>query len=818
MYRILPFLRINNSIADNWSLNTTEIEKRKNQYGNNDIIRIHGNRWLTLLFDTISDPMIWFLIITSGLFTVLKNYNQAIILLLATIPLLGMDAFLHWRTQASARSLSRQLATTARVIRSDKEVLIATEDIVPGDLIIMSSGMLFPADGILITGSNMQVDESLLTGESFPVEKRILNDFPANAVEPAIDNQHWGFAGTRLLTGQSLMRVVYTGQETLYGEIVTSALKIKETRTPLQKAITKLVLALIVFASVFCLILAAVRYLQGFGLIDALLSAAILAIAALPDEFPVVFTFFLGIGVYRLAQKKALVKRAVSVENIGRITCICSDKTGTLTEGRFKLIDALPAIGIDKQQLLSLAMLASRSDSGDLLDQAIFAVFSKENNADYLHVANFPFTEVRKRESTIVQMQSGQFLVATKGAPETILSLSGLAPVEIAVWTDRISSLASLGYKVIACAKKNIQSTLLNDEPQFGYQFAGLLSFTDPPRSSVKEAIKLCQESGIHVLMITGDHPLTAHAIACEIGLGNNNPKMILGEEISEQLLNDNKFLCTIDVIARAIPSQKLDVVTYLQAAGEIVAVTGDGVNDVPALKAADIGISMGERGTQSAREVADIVLIDDNFDSIVNAIAEGQQLFRNLQLSFKYLLMIHIPFILSAALIPLLSFPLLYFPINVVLIELIIHPTCMLVFQGTPSSSKLSSVKRTKIIRFFSFQDWCGIIIIGLFTTGFVILSFIFTFESNQHVEHARAFSLAAMGFISAILTAGLSNLRTKTSRIITLATMGFTVLLIQNPLSAEILNLTPLNMNDWLIIIAGSLVTLGLLKWVSN
>lgn len=803
MHRNLPLSRINSSLAADWSLNAADVEMRKIQYGINDIVEVRASRWRELTRETVKDPMIWFLIIASILFAILKNYNQTIILLLATIPLIGLDGFLHWRTQASTRSLTNRLAGYALVIRNGLENEIPAAEIVPGDLVVVSASKPFPADGIIVAGKNVQVDESALTGEAFPVQKKILTVVPDNVAEPAIDADYWGFAGTRLLTGSALLRVVYTGQETWYGEIVNSALRGTQARTPLQIAVSKLVLLIIVVVAILCIILAAVRYYQGFGLIDAILSAAILAVAALPDEFPVVFSFFLGVGVYRLARKKALVRRAVSVENIGRVTCICSDKTGTITEGHFQLKNCYPAKEFDNQSLQLLAMLASRTESGDPLDLAIAEEISKQKLVIPARIQTFPFTEDRKRETAIFQSDL-KIVAATKGAPETILAICDLSPQEKQNWLDQVTELASSGYKVIACAQCIIKNKITNQEPQQEYQFAGLLVFSDPPRKGVPEAVQLCRANHIHVLMITGDHPETASAVAREIGLGEGDPKVILAKDIASHLLAEGDYFRGIDVVARAIPSQKLEIVKSLQAAGEIVAVTGDGVNDVPALKAADIGIAMGERGTQSAREVASIVLLDDNFDSIVNAIAEGRQLFKNLQLSFKYLIMIHIPFIFSAAVIPLLGFPLLYFPIHIVWIELFIHPTAMLVFQDLPATKKLTPVMRGTKIEFFSKRNWLGIIVTGIFTSALVILTYVLLLRKGNAVEHARALALAMLGFISAACTIALSRLRNLISRIITMITIAITVLLIQIPMTAKFLSLTPLNAHEWLMIVA--------------
>jgi Ca2+-transporting ATPase len=757
--------------------------------------------------------MLWFLIGCSALFALIKDFKQATILLLAAIPLLGMDAFLHWRTSNATRRLKSHFSSNAMVIRDNIETRLPVDQIVPEDLVRVTAGTTFPADGIIIDGKDIQVDESALTGEAMPVSKRAMNKIDQTKV--SISDEQWGFAGTLLLTGTALLRVMYTGQQSLYGEIVTSVVITQHQRTPLQKAVARLVLRLIIAASLLSAIIAISRYMQGFGIIDALFSAAIFAIGALPDEIPVVFTFFLGLGVYRLAKNKALVRRAVSIENIGRVTTICSDKTGTITEGKLKLLQIFPDEKLSEEYVIKLASMASRVQSGDPIDLAIYEKV-KELNLSFPAVQfTFPFTEERLRETGVSIQEKTEYLFAVKGSPEKILDISNLSDDKKEYWNKQILLYSSQGYKTIAVASQIQKITEAPIEPIDHYFFSGLLIFSDPVRKEVKNAVQRCLASGIHVLMITGDHPETARMIAKEIGLGNGNPSVILANEAQTMSTQtQGNYYKSVDVIARAIPSEKQYIVKSLQRFGEIVAVTGDGVNDIPALKSADIGIAMGQSGSQSAREASKIILLDNNFNSIVNAISEGQQLFKNLKLSFKYLIMIHIPFVFSAAIIPLLGYPLLYKPINIVFIELIIHPTCMLVFQDFPDLKKLDKAVTNTKIRFFKRFDWLSIGIIGLLTTAVIIFGYTFILDTTQNQEHARAFSMASLGMMSAAITASLSNLRTKISVGIVSFTLISTVLSIQLMPVAKIFEVTPLHLLDWVSILCIGIITAGLSK----
>lgn len=816
MQRSVPLDRLGDVSEGAAGLTAEEVKARSARYGQNLIVEAARGGWTRLLRETAQDPMLWFLVATSAIFAFVGERAEAAVLLAALVPFLGMDVYLNRRTQASTEGLSTRLATQAMVERDGRRQLIASVELVPGDLVVLGAGDALPADGVLVRGERMQADESSLTGEAFPVRKRAVARLPRSLGEARLDSVHWGYAGTRLLTGEGLLRVAYTGGDTLYGEIVRSARRGAGGRTPLQEAVARLVTLLLVVSALACLAIAWVRFQQGHGALDAVLSAVTLAVAALPEEFPVVLTFFLGVGVYRLAKKRALVRRSVVVENIGRVSCICSDKTGTLTEGRLKLTHRATARNVSPERALFLASVAARRESADPMDSAILDVLP--DTATVSPVASFPFTEDRKCETGIVR-ENGGLLAAVKGAPEVVLSRCELEEMEKRAWLAQVEELAAGGHKVIACASRALnEADWSGGEPDRGFHFAGLLCFEDPVRPGVSEALQKCRAAGIRVIMVTGDHPTTSRAVAREIGLGTDPPRIVEGERMSAGLAQgDTSVLDGVDVIARAIPSQKLDLVRALKARGEIVAVTGDGVNDVPALLAADIGIAMGERGTRSAREVASIVLLDDNFQSIVEAIAEGRQLFNNLQLSFQYLLMIHLPLVLTAMLIPLAGYPLLYLPVHIVWLELIIHPTAMLVFQASPSVHELLPVKRGARLTFFDRAQWATILVVGIIVTVIVGGSYLRSLGAGYDVEHARAMAMVVLTTASAAFTASLTRLRGPLARIMVIVTMGLSVLLVQTPGLAALLHLKPLHVDDWMLAIGGGLLA-SLIVWAAS
>ncbi len=807
MRRSVPIARLPDGWPGEGGLSPDDARERLRRFGSNAIVEAPPRAWRALVADTARDPMIWFLAGTSALYGLVGQGVEALTLLAAIAPLVGMDLVLHRRTQASTQGLQSRLASVARALREGRVAEVPVFDLVPGDLVLVGAGEPFPADGLVVASMEAQVDESVLTGEAYPVPKRPLRVPLSDEDEVYVDHEYWGFAGTRLLTGRASLRVVFTGGETLYGEIVRSAGGGARAATPLQAAIRRLVTILLGAAGALCLLIAVARWRQGHGWVDALVSAVTLATAALPEEFPVVFTFFLGIGVYRLARLRALVRRAVSVENIGRVSVVCADKTGTMTEGRLALTHLLPAPGLDDADLLRYAALASRPSSSDPLDAAVLRAAAGAA-AGWTALATFPFTEGRRREGAVVRAPDGALLATTKGATETVLGMCTLAPDELAAWSDRSDALAAEGHKVIACARNPLE-TWTDGEPAEGYRFAGLLAFEDPVRDGVASAVARCREAAIHTIMVTGDHPLTALAVAREIGLGGGTPVVLAGDELETRVRRgEGASLGEVDVIARAAPAQKLALVRALQAAGEVVAVTGDGVNDVPALQAADVGIAMGERGTRSAREVAAIVLLDDNFRTIVRAIAEGRQLFQNLQLSFLYLLVIHIPLVVTAAAVPLAGFPLLYLPIHIVWLELVIHPTALLVFQELPASDQLARRAASGPARFFAGRDWLAIGLAGGLLTAVVVAGYLASVTEAGRAEHGRAMALAVLTLSSAVLAAALSGLRTWTACVVAASSAAFSVVLLQTPALARLLHVSPLHLGDWVLAALAALV----------
>ena len=808
MFRNVSFKNIIDLNLD--YISDDDIVRQKEKFGTNNIAETQSRPFVELIKETFSDPMIWLLFCISVIFFFIGQTGEAISLFVAIIPLIFMDAYLHRRTQVSVDSLMGQLSSEAIVLRNGQQKIINSLEIVPGDLVFLSSNIYLPADGIFEDTLDLQIDESALTGEALPIHKKkiiLSRDTLYLKENMSISNEYLGFAGTRTLRGSGKLRVLQTGKETLYGEIIQSVASVRHEKTPLQKEITKLVKILSVGSGFMCLILASVRIFQGKGFLDAFLSAATLAVAAIPEEFPVVFTFFLGVGVYRLAKRNALVRRAVSVENIGRVSCICSDKTGTITLGQLKLNQLLPTEGFNELDLIKVSLAASDSFASDPVDQSILEISKIKQVVSPEKLVVFPFTEDRKRESVFVKEDNHNYYCFSKGSPETLLKMSSLSQKEKDFWNENITKFALKGHKVLGCAKREISKDelKLNKEPASGFIFLGLLIFEDPPRKEVKEAIRYCRENAIKVIMITGDHTETARSIAKDVGIGGVDPKVISAEHQPDQfqeswLIENPDFLEGLDVVSRCTPIQKFNIVKSLRINNRVIAVTGDGVNDVPALKAASIGIAMGIRGTKSAKEVASIILTDDNFSTIVHAIQEGKQLYLNLGNSFEYLFLIHIPFVLTAAMVPLLGYPILYLPIHIIWFELIIHPTALFSFQQeTIIEKSTSGISKT----FLSRKEIYGVLIMGIIVTIVILVSFKRSMVTNDSLNHARSMVIGIMSLWNVGIVYSLTKFKNLASKIISVLTILSTFALIEIPYISEKLHLSSLVIKDWIYVI---------------
>jgi Ca2+-transporting ATPase len=641
------------------------------------------------------DPMAVMLIIAAIVYFLLDETRDAVVLALALIPVLGVDVLLEARSRAALEKLARAAAPLAEVVRDRQIMAVPLEEVVPGDLLVLSEGRVIAADGVVRWAANLAVDESSLTGESEPQPKR---DWPAAAGEAPLDARV--VAGSQVVAGHGFGFVTATGAATRYGGIAALVAQTASTMSPLQQKAGALVRRLGLVAVIVAIALFGISLARGEAWTRALLGAVSLAMAAIPEEFPIVLTLFLSAGAWRLASHGMLVRRLASVETLGSTTVICTDKTGTLTRGEFQMTEHLVLEpGLSERDVLEAAVLACERHPTDAMELAIAAYAAARGisratvGARWTLVRDYDFDSIGKHMSHVWHgRDDGGYMVAAKGALEGILAHSRIDQRARAAAVDAHGRLAARGLRVLALGgKRGGQLGGDRDEDERDLTLYGLIGFQDPVRAEVPRAVADCQHAGIRITMITGDHALTAHAVAEAAGILHEDDLIVTADELTALSESDRAArIRRSTIFARISPEQKFDIVDALKKDGAVVAMTGDGVNDAPALHRADIGIAMGQRGTDVARATADLVLLDDNFASIVATVREGRHIFQNIQRAFLYLIAFHIPIVVLAIAAPLMGMPLVLLPIHLVWLELIVHPVSAIVFQAEPASADI--------------------------------------------------------------------------------------------------------------------------------
>jgi len=705
----------------------------------------------------------------------------------------------------------------------------ATE-LVPGDLIVLQEGDLVPADARLVLSTDIQLDESALTGESEAIAKEAGSEASSRL-----------FAGTTVLSGRGTASVEVTGQKTEYGKIARLVSSVEEKPTPLQVLLHRLLLRLLPIALFFCAAVIVAGRLRGLPWPRSILGGLVLAMAAVPEEFPVVFALFLSLGAFRLAKRRALVRELTAVETLGAATVVCVDKTGTLTEGR---LDAAFLIGRDgawepsdgappqwAREVLETLVLASEPEPYDPVDQAL-ARFARAAGIDppVVHARHellreHPF-DPREKYHTHTWRAEGNVFAASKGAPETLISRTvaedGKPALESAL-QERIEGGGNT-HRWIGVGRgetdgSNSAPDRASDESSL--RLLGFVAFRDPPRETAAAAVAACRSAGIRVVMITGDHPQTALAVAREVGIAAGEEEVLTGPEAERLSPEEFGDAChRVAVFARATPELKLRIVQALTARGETVAMTGDGINDAPALKAAAIGISMGRRGTEVAREASRIVLLDDDFSTFVEAIKEGRKVFDDIRQAFVYLLAVHVPIILLALLPPLFGWPLLLLPTEIVWIELLIHPTSSLVFPFEAAPPDLMSrPPRPATSGFFGPGQVRHAVLSGLAMSAVSLLAFQLALGRGAAVARSQAIVTLFVCFALLVLAGRWGTLSGKRkNRALLPVALGTLVTL---PLALEVPWLrTALRLGDLsggqLLLSASLAAAFGVLEWL--
>jgi Ca2+-transporting ATPase len=734
---------------------------------------------VAIALEVTRQPMFLLLVGAGVLYLTMGKAADALVLLGFVFVVMGITVVQERRTEGALDALRDLSSPRALVVRSGQRQRIPGRDVVRGDILVLNEGDRVAADAILRHSGSLSVDESLLTGESVPVRK-VASGRVTELQRAGGDDLPSVFAGTVVTSGQGIAEVVATGGRTELGKIGKALQKIEPEPTPLQTETGRIVRYLAAGGLAACAAVAV-----GYGLTrggswlvwkDGLLAGIAMAMSILPEEFPVILTVFLALGAWRISRSRVLTRRLPVIETLGAATVLCVDKTGTLTknqmtlrmlataEGTVDVLAVAPPVSSDVQALLQSAVLASKPDPYDPMERALKAAGDRllpnggHAQADWRLIQEYPLTPALLVVSHVWRRaDDSSVFVASKGAPEAIAELCRLSAAQHAQLSSRVKAFASRGFRVLGVARTQLPVRDLPPEQRhLTPEFLGLVAFEDPLRKSVPAAVAECHAAGIRVLMITGDYPETACSIARQAGLVRPDA-VITGPELER--MSDRELADRIrdtQVFARVVPEQKLRIVVALKANRQVVAMTGDGVNDAPALRAAHIGIAMGGRGTDVAREAASLVLLDDDFSSIVAAIKLGRRIYDNIRKAIVFTLAVHVPIAgLSIAPILLPAWPLLLLPVHIAFLELIIDPSCSLIFEAEePESDIMSRPPRGAAVRLFSRRTVGAAVLQGMSVLA-VCLGIVFLARPGHGPDAARALAFAALvvSFLTLIL-----------------------------------------------------------------
>ena len=773
-------------------LSSQEVEQRLRQEGYNELPSTEHRNFLTIALEIVKEPIFLLLIGCGVIYLFLGDAQEALILMGFVFFIVGLELYQEQKTERSLEALRDLSSPRALVIRDGERQRIAGREVVRGDLIVVSEGDRIPADAVLIWSTHLTIDESLLTGESVPVRKRAMQRDEnsvtlAQTLRPGGDDLPCVYSGTLAVQGQGIAEVQGTGIHTEMGKIGKALQTVEQEDTGLQKETRRVVAKLTIVAIAICVAVVVIYGLTRGDWLHGFLAGLALAMAILPNEIPVVLTIFLALGAWRFSQQKVLTRRIPVVETLGSATVLCVDKTGTLTFNRMAVKhlfvydnsqpyhydvtlhegESLPEI---VHPLIEFGILASRKDPFDPMEKALqqigldYLAKTEHLHADWQLLYEYPLSTELLAMSCVWEAPTQELTVASKGSPEAIADLCHLSVTQQEELAQQVQIMAREGLRVLGVAKGKrigampkthdsepshleIDDRLPSQQHDFEFEFIGLIGLEDPVRPTVAPAITECYNAGIRVVMITGDYPVTAQNIARQIGL-NDIDKVITGKELEQMGYAElSDHIQTVNIFARVVPEQKLLIVNALKRAGEIVAMTGDGVNDAPALKSAHIGIAMGERGTDVARESADLVLLEDDFSSIVEAVKLGRRIFDNLKKGMAYTLAVHVP-IAGMSLLPIIfGWPLVLLPIHIAFLHLIIDPACTIVFEAESAETNIMNrPPRNPKEPLFSRLTLQLALLQGISVLGVLLIVFAIAYYSGNGEFDARALAFTTL------------------------------------------------------------------------
>ncbi|MDO8805892.1 MAG: cation-translocating P-type ATPase [Elusimicrobiota bacterium] len=772
---------INDLLSAIQGLSDREAAARLEEEGYNELPSQKKQTIFDIIINVLKEPMLLLLLACGIIYLVLGGVKDAMMLMSFVLVVIGITFYQERKTENALDALRSLASPRALVIRGGRQLRIPGRDVAREDVIYLQEGDRVPADCVVLAAVNFSADESLLTGESIAVRKSPW-DGKTEQARPGGDDLPFVYSGTLVVQGRALVKAAATGARSEMGKIGKALEAITQEETPLNKETGRIVKSFAAAGVVLCAVVIVVFGLTRGSWLNGFLAGLTLSMAMLPEEFPVVLIVFLTIGAWRISKKNVLTRKMQAIETMGATTVLCTDKTGTLTlntmrlceiwaDGKtHKLGDKDSAIPEEFHDLTEYSILASQEDPFDPVEKELKRVgVCCLAGTEHLHgnwkvVREYPLSkELLSLSHVWASPDLRHYIIAAKGAPEAIIDLCHLPPGRAGEVMKGVLELSERGLRVLGVAKATFEDHNLPDgQHDFNFEFAGLVGFIDPVRPQVPHSVREAHNAGIRVVMITGDYPGTASFIARQIGLKNPD-KPITGAELAamapEVLKERIKETC---VFARVVPEQKLAIVNALKANGEIVAMTGDGVNDAPALKAAHIGIAMGERGTDVAREASAIVLMDDDFSSIVHAIRLGRRIFDNLKKAIAYILSVHVP-IAGMSLLPVLfGLPIVLMPAHIAFLELIIDPACSVVFEADSEESDIMDRPPRRLGEpLFSRSMVLLSLLQGVSVLAMVFAIFIIALKIGKGEDEARALSFTTLVFANVLLI--LTNLSWK-------------------------------------------------------
>jgi Ca2+-transporting ATPase len=706
-------------------LSSEEVAQSREKHGFNSLEHQVKNHVFISLLEMIKEPMFLLLILATSIYFIMGKYADGIFMTVAIVLVSTISLYQESRSRNAIEELKKLSQSKSKVIRNGEIIEIPSEEIVLGDLIQTEEGSFIPADGVIIQSNDFSVNESILTGESLAVFKN----------EKSENKQV--FQGTIAASGLAICKVTAIGNQTQLGKIGKSLESIAEEKTPLQLQIGNFVKKMSIVGLIIFFIVWTINYYNSKLFLDSLLKALTLAMSIIPEEIPVAFTTFMALGAWRLMKTGIIVKHTKTVETLGSATVICTDKTGTITQNKMtlaqlyvfsskELINTKEKYNEAEQELINLAMWASEPIPFDGMEIAIHDAYSKlesrDERPDFKLVHEYPLGGKPPMMTHIFENKTGKRIIATKGAIEALLSCSNHSTAEIQQINTAIESMSKEGYRVLGVGVSQFsENEFPKTQQEFLFDFKGLVAFYDPPKANIKSVFDTFYNAGIQVKIITGDNATTTSTIAKQIGFRNPD-NTLNGDELmtmDEETLKSKVMETTI--FTRMFPEAKLRIIQALKDNNQIVAMTGDGVNDGPALKSAHIGIAMGEKGTEIAKQAANLILIEDDLSKMIDAIAIGRKIYINLKKAIQYIISIHIPIVLIVF-IPLVLgwiYPNIFSPVHIIFLEIIMGPTCSIIYENEPMESNLMLQKPRPLTKtFFNLKEITISIIQGLAIT----------------------------------------------------------------------------------------------------